>query len=419
MITVLALATIGTSADAQWTEVEPIPTAREHSGFAVLDSELYVLGGHIQFFGVFGDHNESYDLATDTWTVRAPLPQPLYGAGAASALGQVFAIGGRTLSGSVVAVEAYNPLTDTWVNKAPMTLGKDSFVTAEVNGIIYAIGGYLAPTDQRVADVQAYDPLLDQWTTLSPLNHARADAAGAAVGSKIYVFGGYDGNPYYLDFVEEFDTTTGIWTDKSPMPTARAVLRAAVLDGLIYVMGGNNDTLTTLVEIYDPQTDSWSSGVSLPNPRGGFATGTLGNTIVIASGITDNGGIQLTAETDALSISPPDAPDLEVTNITTTNNKAPQGSKVTITATVSNTGNAAAGASTTLFLNGTTVIGSANTPAIPAGGSVDVSVDWRTAGIEGSHILEARADSTNAVTESDEGNNAAQVTVTVNGNKVQ
>ena len=112
-------------------------------------------------------------------------------------------------------------------------------------------------------------------------------------------------------------------------------------------------------------------------------------------------------------------PDLQVTNITTTNNQAPQGSKVTTTATVSNTGNADAGASTTLFLDGTTVIDSANTPAIPAGRSVQVSVDWPTASLKGSHTLEVRADSTNAVVESNETNNSAQLTVTVKGNKVR
>ena len=115
-----------------------------------------------------------------------------------------------------------------------------------------------------------------------------------------------------------------------------------------------------------------------------------------------------------------DEPDLVVQDATASNNKARQGEKVTITATVANTGDAGAAASTTSFvLDGTTVLGTADTPAIPAGGTAAVSVNWDTRDVSGQHTIAITADAGGVVAESDEDNNAGTLTVTVKGNKVQ
>jgi hypothetical protein len=113
-------------------------------------------------------------------------------------------------------------------------------------------------------------------------------------------------------------------------------------------------------------------------------------------------------------------PDLTVTSIVASNNRAPQGEKVTITATIANAGTAHAGASQTQFsLDGATSLGLVATPPLPAGDSTLVSVDWQTAGVKGDHTISVLADAAGNVDESDETNNAAALTVLVRGNKVQ
>ncbi len=115
---------------------------------------------------------------------------------------------------------------------------------------------------------------------------------------------------------------------------------------------------------------------------------------------------------------PPPLPDLVVSGITT-QSKAGSGDVARITATISNQGTADATASSTSFtLDDTTAIGTAATGAIPAGQSVDVSVDWPTAGVKGEHVLGVAADGASAVTESAEANNAATLAVSVKGNRV-
>ena len=116
----------------------------------------------------------------------------------------------------------------------------------------------------------------------------------------------------------------------------------------------------------------------------------------------------------------PVAPDLQVTNIVASSAKPKQGDRVTVTATVSNAGAAPAGASKTEFLlDGTSVLGLVDTPAIAAGTSATVSVSWDTRGVKGQHTIRVTADQTGLVAESAENNNAGTFTFTVQGNKVK
>jgi N-acetylneuraminic acid mutarotase len=62
--------------------------------------------------------------------------------------------------------------------------------------------------------------------------------------------------------------TLGEWSEKTPMPTARKEISNATvfLDGKIYVIGGvsGNGSMVSLVEAYDPETDTWEARASLP-----------------------------------------------------------------------------------------------------------------------------------------------------------
>jgi len=55
------------------------------------------------------------------------------------------------------------------------------------------------------------------------------------------------------------------WIVRAPLPTPRQEVPHAVLNGKIYVPGGliSSGTVTNIVEVFDPQNDSWSSAPSL------------------------------------------------------------------------------------------------------------------------------------------------------------
>jgi N-acetylneuraminic acid mutarotase len=52
------------------------------------------------------------------------------------------------------------------------------------------------------------------------------------------------------------------------MPTPRFEVSVETLNGKIYVIGGvdKNEYLTDIVEVYDPQTDKWSTVAPIPEP---------------------------------------------------------------------------------------------------------------------------------------------------------
>ncbi len=79
---------------------------------------------------------------------------------------------------------------------------------------------------------------------------------------------------------------SGTWATKAPMPTSRTAVEAVAVGGLVYVMGGTLDFSTSFVavEIYNPATDTWSTGPSMlsGNQQGGAVT--TGGKIYVCSG---------------------------------------------------------------------------------------------------------------------------------------
>ncbi len=89
-------------------------------------------------------------------------------------------------------------------------------------------------------------------------------------------------------------TGPGSWIERAPMPTARTSLAAAATGGLVYAMGGFNflqvpDRPLDVVEIYDPEADSWSVGPPLPEPRGAAAAAVVDGKIYLAGGYAYEG----------------------------------------------------------------------------------------------------------------------------------
>jgi len=134
--------------------------------------------------------------------------------------------------------------------------------------------------------------------------------------------------------------------------------------------------------------------------------------------VKDNSGAN-SSNIASVEIKAEAAPDLVVSALTASNNQARQGDKVTLTATIKNQGQASAAASKTEFLlDGATVLGLVDTPALAPGASATVSVNWLTASAKkGQHTIKATADKTNVVPESNEANNTKTITVSIQGNK--
>jgi DNA-binding CsgD family transcriptional regulator/N-acetylneuraminic acid mutarotase len=82
------------------------------------------------------------------------------------------------------------------------------------------------------------------------------------------------------------DSSRTRWHTRAQMPTPRTDHAVATHQGLIYVIGGvSSSGATGRVEIYDPNTDAWTTGRSKPTPVGFIAAVEAGDKIYVPGGI--------------------------------------------------------------------------------------------------------------------------------------
>ncbi|MFQ5704300.1 MAG: Kelch repeat-containing protein [Gemmatimonadales bacterium] len=134
------------------------------------------------------------------------------------------------------------------------------------------------------------------WTEIeSVAGPGRLAATAQVVEGKIYLFGGYtvaqDGTEKSTPHVDIYDPETDSWTSGThiPIPTDDAV-SGVWRDSLIYLVSGwhDRDNIDN-VQIYDPATDSWSQATPIPGPPVfGHAGSIAGNTIVYIDGVRTN-----------------------------------------------------------------------------------------------------------------------------------
>lgn len=133
----------------QWGEARPAPTARSSATGAVIDSHLYVVGGRRREAGGINNLGalECYDPEEDTWTERAPLPQPSGGLAGASLNGTLYCFGGEYFSGGGGVYEhtwAYDPAADEWTELPPMPTPRHGLAGTALDGRVFALGGNTA-----------------------------------------------------------------------------------------------------------------------------------------------------------------------------------------------------------------------------------------------------------------------------------
>ena len=89
-----------------------------------------------------GTLNRIYDIATNTWSLGAPVPVAVSDYGHAYANGKIYVIGGFAYGYYSSVVYAYDVATDTWsVPLAPLPQTEIDMACGVINNKIYVAGG--------------------------------------------------------------------------------------------------------------------------------------------------------------------------------------------------------------------------------------------------------------------------------------
>ena len=82
-----------------------------------------------------------------------------------------------------------------------------------------------------------------------------------------------------------YDPATNSWTSGPPLPTARSGLAYTLYRGLILILGGEVPPNTFAEnEAYDPKTKTWRTLAPMPAGRHGTSAASAGGSVYLAAG---------------------------------------------------------------------------------------------------------------------------------------
>jgi N-acetylneuraminic acid mutarotase len=173
--------------------------------------------------------------------------------------------------------------TNLWATKESMPEANPVGGATAVNGKIYVflVNG----------NTFEYNPSTDTWTAKEPIPTPRIGFATTSYQNKIYTIGGsvpFDVYAVPTSLVEVYDPASNTWETREPMPTNRSYLSASVVDGKIYAIGGiatpYGSYFSTATEVYDTANNSWSTETPLPTGVYRHAAAVVNNKIYVLGG---------------------------------------------------------------------------------------------------------------------------------------
>jgi N-acetylneuraminic acid mutarotase len=183
-----------------------------------------------------------------------------------------------TISQAFRYVQGTSQGTGIWKSGAALPIAVGEVSSGAVNGVLYLVGGYYTTA------TMAYDLKKGVWRSDLPVRPYPGDHHSAEViNGKLYLFGGLGGGSEGK--VQIYDPNTNSWSVGAAAPYAAGSVSTAVIGGKVYMAGGIVGTTTvSTAAVYNSATDSWSSIASMPVGRNHTAAGTDGQKFYIFGG---------------------------------------------------------------------------------------------------------------------------------------
>jgi len=280
-----------------WTAVTECPVPRFEALGAVLDGELWVMGGFLSTKLDVTKRIDIYDPRSDTWRLGPELPGAETHAGVVNVDGGFMLIGG--FLGNVLdrvtsaGVWRWNGASTTWSAAPNLPSARAAVAAALVGTELHAAGGLAADGNSDSAEHVVLDLAgPGAWTNAAALPVPRNHGGGAASGGLFFAIAGRHGWDEVAGdsaALEAFDPVTGAWQERAPLPLARSEIGASTLtldDGRVLVIGGSipGKHPSDDVLVYDPRRDAWSALPPLPEPRKGAVAARIGTKVVVTTG---------------------------------------------------------------------------------------------------------------------------------------
>lgn len=321
----LFASTVGVSAQAavesekgyQWSELNSMPI-RVQEIYPVLHQHNIIVAG-----GLSPDVSDkpidvtnrvfTYTPSSNDWQELLSLPEPRHHPQLVSTENKLYAIGGFTInqrgawhnSKDVYWYDNSSIEGAKWQRLSPMPEPLSETLAAVYAGKVHIATGRSPITadkngewrDQTDSDAHwIYDPKLNQWQAGPNAPTKRNSACGVQLQGKWHIIGGRTVVGGNLDTHEVYDFDTQTWSSRAALPDTQGGLACAVLENAIYVFGGEffNDGggVYDAVWRYDNSTNTWQHVSKMPVARHGLGAIALDDRIIVIAGAAEAGGNQ-------------------------------------------------------------------------------------------------------------------------------
>jgi hypothetical protein len=326
----------------QWSYTN-LSEGKEYMGSAAVGDKIYFAGGYNGF--EYLTEVQSYDLSTGVWDSIGNLSVAREIITGVSCGSMIFFAGGFDWDFSYNTVDIYNTVTQGW-SVAQLSVDRFSLAAVSYGSKVLFAGGVKYPSLTYISVVDIYDTLTEEWTTSNlsqareaiaaavvgdlaifagglssegttnvvdiynfststwstdTLSLARSHASATTVGSKVIIAGGVTGINNPTDRVDIYDASTGTWDTTTLSVPRAAINNGATVNGKAYFAGGGKFTgggfndPQKIIDIYDPENDTWTTDVLVEKLVKHSVLG-IGNYLVVAGGRNDLGNIVSTVE---------------------------------------------------------------------------------------------------------------------------
>jgi len=309
-----------------WKKFADIPKPAIGMTTVVLNNKIHVLGGSES------DAHQVYDPASNSWTLKAPLPEP-EGIGwgmAAVSRGKIYLFGGgygKQWRGDEKAW-VYDPAADKWSPIAPMPIRRMQGTAVTAGNAIYIIGGHQGTQktsrEEEIKATYKYDPLKNSYTRVADMPESGIFIVSTYYKGNIYVVPGVErtvrkptdaGQGYiWADGLLKYNAAKDVWTKlniRRPLRSTWIVTQQSsnvAIGSKLYLPGGGTPPdrrRTDLVFYYDMDQEKFVEAGRLPRVRCCAGGGVVNGKLYIVGGFYNSTG-DLCSETWAYPF--PDAP---------------------------------------------------------------------------------------------------------------
>ena len=290
-------ATIGNT--IAWSNKADAPISRSEAMVATIDNKLYVFGGYTNTTFTPTKRVDVYDPTSDTWTQISEMPLPTTHSGCTVVGRDVYLAGGYPIQSdgsgqtfSTNQVWKFNVDSRTWTQLANLPSPRGGGGMTATDGKLHFLAGADAAridrADHWVLDLNGGT----SWTAAAPIPTLRNHLALTALNGKMYAIGGQqnqDAAEIPQSAVEIYDPATNTWSAGATMPFGRSHINAAVLiiGNRIVTLGGETTFNNSVANVsaYDPASNTWSEMSPIPTKRSSGVAAFLNGEIYYSGGL--------------------------------------------------------------------------------------------------------------------------------------